>query len=91
MTKEHFGVESLSIALNISRVQLHRKVTALCGCSSSSYIKRFKMASAAEWLKQDSLTISEVAFKLGYSSLAHFSRNFKEEYGISPKEFKASA
>lgn len=91
MTKEHFGVESLSNALNISRVQLHRKVTALCGCSSSSYIKRFKMASAAEWLKQDSLTISEVAFKLGYTSLAHFSRNFKEEYSISPKEFRVSA
>jgi DNA-binding response OmpR family regulator/anti-sigma regulatory factor (Ser/Thr protein kinase) len=91
MTKEHFGVEDLSNTLNISRVQLHRKVTALCGCSSSNYIKRFKLASAAEWLKQDSLTISEVAFKLGYTSLSHFSRNFKEEYSISPKEFRASA
>ncbi len=91
MTKEHFSVANLSNTLNISRVQLHRKVTALCGCSSSSYIKRFKMASAAEWLKQDSLTISEVAFKLGYTSLAHFSRNFKEEYSISPKEFRAIA
>ena len=91
MTKEHFGVEDLSNALNISRVQLHRKVTALCGCSSSNYIKRFKMASAAEWLKQESLTISEVAFKLGYTTLAHFSRNFKEEYSISPKEFRANA
>lgn len=90
MTEEQFGVERLSNALNISRVQLHRKVTALCGCSSSSYIKRFKMASAAEWLKQSSLSISEVAFKLGYLSLAHFSRNFKEEYNMSPKEFRAS-
>lgn len=90
MTTEHFGVEDLSNMLHISRVQLHRKVKALCGISTSHYIRRYKLANAAEWLKKGSLSVTEVAYKLGYTSLAHFSRNFKGEFNITPKEFRAS-
>ncbi|MCT4622321.1 MAG: DNA-binding response regulator, partial [Schleiferiaceae bacterium] len=88
LSQEHLSVEELSQIFGISRVQLHRKVTALCGCSASVYVKRYKLAHAAEWLRKDSLNISDVAYSLGYSSLAHFSRNFKKEFNMSPKEYR---
>jgi len=88
LNEEHFNVEELCGQLGISRVQLHRKVKAMCGCSAAQYIKKHKLAQAAEWLNKGGETISEIAFKLGYSSLAHFSRSFKKEFSLTPKEFK---
>ncbi len=89
LDEEHFNVEELSGQLGISRVQLHRKVKVMCGCSAAQYIKKYKLAQAAEWLNRGGQTISEIAFRLGYSSLAHFSRSFKKEFGLSPKDFKS--
>ena len=91
LSLEHFGVETLSHELGVSRVQLHRKISAVCGCSASNYIKRYKLAHAAKWLREKTLSISEIGYKLGYSSIAHFSRSFKNEYKISPKEFREKA
>lgn len=91
ISEEHFSVENLSVLIGVSRVQLHRKLKAITGYSSSVYIKRYKMAIASNWLTSTSLTVSEVSYKLGYTSVAHFSRSFKEVFDYSPSKYKVMA
>ncbi|GLB53582.1 sensor histidine kinase [Neptunitalea chrysea] len=83
-----FTVESLAEALNVSRVQLYRKVKALLGHSISDHMNEMKLESAKVWLAAGKMNISEVAYKLGFSSPNYFSTTFKAKYGVSPREFQ---
>ncbi len=83
-----FSVEELAHQLNISRVQLYRKVKALIGLSISEYINSQRLSKAKSLLQDSTLNISEIAYSVGYSSPGYFSTSFKNKYGISPKSFK---
>ncbi len=83
-----FTVEELAEELNISRVQLYRKIKALLNINISDYINNIRLEKAKELLKNSSLTISEVAYSCGFSSPNYFSTSFKHKYTISPKEFR---
>ena len=85
-----FTVEDLAFSLEISRVQLYRKVKALLGMSVNEYINSLRLKKAKNLLQNSKLNISEIAYEVGYSSPGYFSTSFKKEYGISPKELKTS-
>lgn len=84
-----FSVEELAGKLNISRVQLYRKVKALLGISISEYISAQRLNKARNLLQQSDMNISEIAYEVGYSSPGYFSTSFKNKYGISPKQLKS--
>lgn len=83
-----FSVEDLAEKLNLSRVQLYRKVKAIIGINISDHINNIKLEKAAELLKQNQMNISEIAYSLGFSTPNYFSTAFKNKFGVSPKEFK---
>ena len=83
-----FSVEDLAKQLHISRVQLYRKVKALLGLSISEYINTQRLSKAKNLLQESDLNISEIAYKVGYSSPGYFSTSFKNKYGTSPKDFR---
>lgn len=85
-----FSVEDLAEKLNVSRVQLYRKVKAIIGINISDHINNVKLEKAAELLKANEMNISEIAYSLGFSSPNYFSTAFKNKFGISPKEYKTS-
>lgn len=85
-----FSVEDLAEKLNVSRVQLYRKVKAIIGINISDHINNVKLEKAAELLKSNTMNISEIAYSLGFSSPNYFSTAFKNKFGISPKEYKSS-
>ncbi|WP_026934772.1 hybrid sensor histidine kinase/response regulator transcription factor [Christiangramia echinicola] len=85
-----FTVEDLASSLQISRVQLYRKVKALLGVSVNEYINSLRLKKAKSLLQESKFNISEIAYEVGYSSPGYFSTSFKKEYGISPKELKSS-
>ncbi|MDR1763937.1 MAG: response regulator [Dysgonamonadaceae bacterium] len=82
-----FSVEALSAAVSVSRVHLHRKLKELTNYSPRDFIRYLRLKQAAELLHSKKLTISEVAYAVGFSSLAHFSNSFREFYGLTPKEY----
>ncbi|MCM8568616.1 substrate-binding domain-containing protein [Gramella jeungdoensis] len=84
-----FSVEELAGKLNISRVQLYRKVKALLGVSISEYISTQRLNKARNLLQQSDMNISEIAYEVGYSSPGYFSTSFKNKFGISPKQLKS--
>lgn len=85
---EELSIDSLCKSLNISRVQLYRKANALLKCNVNDYIQTVRFQKAKLLLGEGNLSISEIAFKTGFSSLAYFSSAFKQRFGISPSEYR---
>lgn len=86
LSDENFGIAELCELLNISRTQLHRKLKKLTGLSTSHYIRSLRLEIAKELLETTNLNISEVAFKVGFSSATYFSKVFKSQFGYAPSD-----
>ena len=84
-----FGVEDLSREVGMSRVHMNRKLKEALGISPSSLIKSTRMKQAAYLLVHDKVNISEVAYRVGFSTPSYFSNSFRSYFGLSPKEFVA--
>jgi len=87
---ENFKVSELATSLNMSTSQFNRKLHGLAGQSPVQFIISVRLQRASSLLKTSDKTISEIAYEVGYSDQAYFSRVFKKEFGISPSEFKNS-
>lgn len=86
ISDEEFNVDQLSDEMFMSRTQIHRKLKAITNQSTTQYIKRYKLKKALKDLEAHTGTISEIAYKYGFSSPAYFSRVFQEVYGKKPSE-----
>lgn len=84
-----YGVRELSEDVGISRVHLNRKMKERYGLSPNAFIKSFRLKQAAYLLINNQVNVSEVAYKVGFSTHSHFSSSFREFFGMSPKEFIA--
>ena len=87
---ETFGVDDICKELAISRIQLYRKVKLVMDCNVNDYIVNTRIQKAKYYLRHEDLTISEVAFKTGFSTASYFSTVFKSKTGITPAAFKKS-
>jgi len=81
------NVEKLSKEIGFSRVHLNRKLKDILGVSPSNLIKTIRLKQAAYLLVTKNANISEVAYKVGFSSHSYFTHNFHTYFGMSPKEF----
>lgn len=83
-----FSVEKLAYEVGLSRVHIHRKLKELTNQSARDFIRNVRLQQAASLLASEQrLTVSEIAYAVGYTNLSHFSTSFKEMYGVSPKEY----
>lgn len=87
LSEPSLSVEMLANEVGLSRVHLHRKLKELTNLSSRDFIRNIRMQQASKLLKEKKLSISEVAYAVGYNNLSHFSNTFKEYFGVSPKEY----
>lgn len=85
---ENFGIQDLCENMKISRVQLHRKLTALTGMSTSHFVNRFRVEKASIALLQTRKSVAEIAYEAGFSDPAYFSRVFNKVFGKTPVEFR---
>ena len=83
---EDFGVEKLSAALRMGRRQLLRKIRSLTGQSPVEFIRSVRLQRAKQLLEKHAGTVSEIAFQVGFANLSHFTRRFREEFGVLPSE-----
>ncbi|MEM9361352.1 MAG: response regulator [Bacteroidota bacterium] len=86
-----FNVEKFSKLVNMSRMQLLRKIKGLTGQTASEFIKMERLKLAANLLKTSSITISEVGYSVGFNDHSYFSKCFKESYGVTPTEYAKSS
>jgi signal transduction histidine kinase/DNA-binding response OmpR family regulator len=88
ISNEDFNVEDIIKNMGISRVQLYRKVKALLSLNVNDYILNARLQKAKYCLQHEEMSISEIAYQVGFSSPAYFSTVFKSKFGVTPREFK---
>ncbi len=86
---ETFSVVELSQTMALSRSQLHRKLKALTNKSPNQIIRDMRLQRAHDLLEKKAGNASEVAFMVGFNSLAYFSKCFKDRFGKPPSEVEA--
>lgn len=87
LTNEQFSVEVLSEEVGMSVNNLNRKLRALIDQTAGKLIRSMRLQRAADLLQQKAISISDVAYDMGFSSPNHFARSFKNQFGVSPSEF----
>ena len=80
--------ETLASVAGFSIPHFHRVFTAHVGESAISYVRRLRLDRAARKLRMGAVDITEVALTAGYDSHAAFSKAFKQQFGMSPREFR---
>ena len=84
-----FDVAALCREVGISRVHLNRKLKETGNVPPSQLIRSFRMKQAAYLLANNKVNVSEVAYRVGYSSHSYFSSSFRDYFGMTPREFVA--
>ena len=82
-----FTVDELSDEVNMSRMQLHRKLKALTDQSPGEFLRKFRLERAKQLLSIEGTQVSEACFKVGFNNVSHFSKSFREFAGVTPTEF----
>jgi len=88
LADDTFTVEKFSEVMTMSRMQLHRKLKALTGLTTSEFLRTERLKVAAVLLKDPSLNINEIGYQVGFSSPSYFTKCFKEVYGMLPSEYQ---
>lgn len=87
LDNDQFSVDDLGTEIAMSRSQVHRKLKALTDKSATTFIRNYRLHRAAELLKQEVGTITEIAYQVGFSSQTYFSSSFQELFGCAPSEY----
>jgi AraC-like DNA-binding protein len=88
MPERAWTVASLAAEVGMSRSPFASRFTALVGTSPLAYLARWRMHVAADLLEGSTMSMSEIAERVGYASEAAFGRGFKKEFGVSPGAFR---
>jgi YesN/AraC family two-component response regulator len=83
-----FLVEDLCKEMGISRVYFYKKMLTLTDKTPSEFIRFIRLRRAAALLEKSQLFINEIAFQVGFNEPKYFRKYFKEEYGVTPNEYK---
>lgn len=89
MGNPDFSVEELSRELGMSRVHLYKKLLALTGKSPIEFIRTLRLKRAAQLLEESQLTVSEIAYEVGFNNPKYFTKYFKTEFNCLPSVFAA--
>jgi len=87
LSDPEFSVEKLAEAVNLSRVQLHRKLKALTDTTATNFIRDIRLAQAATLLTTQTDSVTQIAYAVGFDNLSYFAKVFQEKYGVIPSQY----
>lgn len=92
---DHLGssicVEEICQVFQVGRTRLYELCTDYLGCGPAEYIRAYRIRQAQTFLRETDLSITQIAFRTGFSDYNHFSKTFKQHTGISAREYKKTA
>jgi signal transduction histidine kinase/DNA-binding response OmpR family regulator/ligand-binding sensor domain-containing protein len=88
LSDSEFGAESFAKNMAVSRTVLHRKLRGITGQSATEFIRSIRLKRAAQLIKQNSGTITEIAYDVGFNNLSYFAECFKKQFGVNPRNYK---
>lgn len=88
---EHFHIEKLCTVVGMSRVQLHRKISALTVHAPWDFIRFICLRRAMELLQKNAGAVSEIAYMVCFNDPSYFGKSFQKLFGKSPMDVKRTA
>lgn len=83
-----FDVASFTTSVGMSKTKLYNELKKHTDLSISAYVREKRMEKAAELIKENQLSISEIILQVGFESRSYFNKCFKEKYGVTPSQYK---
>jgi len=87
MDNDAFDTAVFAREIGMSRGHLNAKFKALTGFASREFIRSMRLKRAAQLIQNQAGNITEIAFQVGFNSLSHFSKAFRETYGVLPSDY----
>ena len=87
LVESTFNTDDFCKSVNMSRMQLHRKLKALFNMTTTEFIRSQRLKLAADLLKTSDVTVSQVGYSVGFNDPAYFSKRFKEVYNCTPTQY----
>ena len=84
---DSYSVEQLASDMCMSRMTFYRKIQSATGQKPTEFIRTIRLRRAAELLREGRLSITEITYDTGFSSVSYFSRCFRAMYGVSPTQW----
>ncbi|MCW8850907.1 MAG: DNA-binding response regulator, partial [Melioribacteraceae bacterium] len=87
LDKTNFGTDELARELFVSRTKLHRKMLEITGQAPGEFVRIIKLKHAAKLITEKRLSITQIAYEIGFSSPAQFTRAFRKQFNCLPSEY----
>lgn len=87
LSNPDFSIEKLGKEIGLSRVHLYRKIKYLTNMSPSRFVLNIRLKVAADLLKTEGVSVSDVCYKVGFNNLSYFTKCFKEQFGELPSNY----
>lgn len=86
--KSNLDVDTFAESMGYGRTTFYKKVKKIMGMTPNDYLKAMRMNKAAELLMNDTLTVAEISYKVGFEDPYYFSKSFKNYFGVSPTQYR---
>ncbi|WP_340202061.1 two-component regulator propeller domain-containing protein [Ascidiimonas sp. W6] len=87
-SKKLDNINDICEHMEMSRTQLHNKIKALTGKSTSIFIRSLRLQKAKHLLERTNKSISEIAYEVGFNNPSYFTKSFTEEFGLPPSSLR---
>ncbi|WP_418603997.1 hybrid sensor histidine kinase/response regulator transcription factor [Hwangdonia sp.] len=87
LSNPEFNAAKFSKLMLVSRMQLHRKLVALTGLTTTAFIRSQRLKMAVSLLQKSDYTISEIAYQVGFNTPSYFIKCFKKAYHCTPNDY----
>lgn len=88
MSREDINMEHIAAALSISRKQLRTRVMDITGMTPVAFALQVRLNYARRLISTQNISLTEIAIKCGFQNISHFSKAFKQQFGVSPTQFR---
>lgn len=82
------SIPELATNIGMNNMQMYRKLKAITGNTPTQFVRSIRLNQAVHLLNQSNLTISEIAYQVGFSDPNYFSRTFQSTFGKSPSDLR---
>ncbi|MFW5778164.1 MAG: response regulator [Bacteroidota bacterium] len=90
ISNDNFSADDFADKMAMSRVHLYRKLKSLTGQAVSDFVKTIRLKVAADLLKNQRISVKETSYQVGFNDPKYFSRCFRQQYGMKPREYANS-
>src|SRR5690606_25701130 len=87
MSDIEFNIESVASSMAMGRTTFYKKLKSLTNMTPVEFVKDIRLKRGKQLLDTGEMTVSEIAYQIGFNSLGYFSTCFKEKYNLSPSDY----